>query len=117
VPRHLALTLLFLALTVSRSRAALVPSISNDLRGQAVPAFQAETLDGKPFTTESLAGRTTLVNFFASWCPACNMLVWLTATGEAMLASRRRFLFAALAILGVWILFGGTQVGGAISHH
>lgn len=73
MPRYLALTLLFLAFTVSRSRAALVPSISNDLRGQAVPAFQAETLDGKPFTTENLAGRTTLVNFFASWCPACNM--------------------------------------------
>ena len=23
----------------------------------------------------------------------------------------------ALALVGVWILFGGTQIGGAISHH
>ena len=38
-----------------------------------MPAFQAEPLDGKPFTSENLAGRATVVNFFASWCPACNM--------------------------------------------
>ena len=53
------------------SDAALLPSISNDLRGQAAQVFQTETIEGEPFTSEQLAGRQTLVNFFASWCVAC----------------------------------------------
>ncbi len=64
---------LALSLAAGPSDAALVPAISNDLRGQAVPAFKAETLEGKPFTSEALSGNRTLVSFFASWCPACNM--------------------------------------------
>jgi len=107
VPRRLVLVLVVLALSAGRSRAALLPSISNDLRGQPVPAFQAETLDGTPFTSEDLAGRSALVNFFASWCPACNMELNELQTLGPELAQRGV----------VWILFGGTQIGGAISHH
>jgi thiol-disulfide isomerase/thioredoxin/uncharacterized membrane protein len=62
-----------LALTADPSRGALLPSVSNAFHGQAVTPFQAETLDGRPFTSDQLAGRPTLVNFFASWCPVCRM--------------------------------------------
>jgi uncharacterized membrane protein len=55
------------------SGAALLPSVSNDLHGQAVQVFQTETIEGEPFNSEQLAGRQTLVNLFASWCPACGM--------------------------------------------
>jgi thiol-disulfide isomerase/thioredoxin/uncharacterized membrane protein len=64
---------LALVLSARLSGAALVPSVSSDLRGQPVAAFHAETIEGKTFTSEQLAGRLTLVNFFASWCPACGM--------------------------------------------
>lgn len=60
-------------LTARLAGAALVPSVSNDLRGRPVPAFHAETIEGKTFTSDQLAGRVTVVNFFASWCPACGM--------------------------------------------
>jgi thiol-disulfide isomerase/thioredoxin/uncharacterized membrane protein len=73
VRTRVALVLLALAVGAAQSQAALLPSTSNDLRGQAVPAFETETLDGQPFTSQDLAGRSTVVNFFASWCPACSM--------------------------------------------
>jgi uncharacterized membrane protein len=47
---------------------------------------------------------------------AFSRLAWRTAGGAAVLEGRSRLVFAALALLGVWALFGGTQIGGAISH-
>jgi cytochrome c biogenesis protein CcmG/thiol:disulfide interchange protein DsbE len=41
------------------------------LVGKRVPAFSVEGLDGKPITSESLAGKTVLVNFWNSWCIPC----------------------------------------------
>ena len=41
------------------------------LVGQAAPAFSVEGLDGRPITSESLAGKTVLVNFWNSWCIPC----------------------------------------------
>ncbi len=35
------------------------------------PAFSGVTMDGKPFSSSSLAGKAYIVNFFATWCPPC----------------------------------------------
>lgn len=35
------------------------------------PKFSARTLDGKTLSSDQLAGRPYIVNFFASWCPPC----------------------------------------------
>jgi cytochrome c biogenesis protein CcmG, thiol:disulfide interchange protein DsbE len=41
------------------------------LVGKEAPAFSVEGLDGTPITSESLAGKTVLVNFWNSWCLPC----------------------------------------------
>ena len=35
-------------------------------------ALAGETLDGGEFDLADTSGQTTVVNFFASWCPPCN---------------------------------------------
>jgi cytochrome c biogenesis protein CcmG/thiol:disulfide interchange protein DsbE len=41
------------------------------LVGKPAPEFSVEGLDGRPITSESLAGKTVLVNFWNSWCIPC----------------------------------------------
>jgi cytochrome c biogenesis protein CcmG/thiol:disulfide interchange protein DsbE len=41
------------------------------LVGQRAPTFSVEGLDGERITSESLAGKTVLVNFWNSWCIPC----------------------------------------------
>lgn len=60
-----------LAIGASPAFAAVAPSVSEELSGSPIPDIQTETIDGKPFAFSSLRGRALLVNFFASWCPAC----------------------------------------------
>jgi cytochrome c biogenesis protein CcmG, thiol:disulfide interchange protein DsbE len=49
--------------------------IPSPLIGQPIPAFTLPGLNGKPVqvTERDLAGRPLLVNFFASWCAACQI--------------------------------------------
>ncbi|MCG8342094.1 MAG: TlpA family protein disulfide reductase [Chlorobiales bacterium] len=37
----------------------------------ASPDFTGKTLDGTTFSSQDLAGKAYIVNFFASWCPPC----------------------------------------------
>ena len=40
--------------------------------GDPAPAFTLQTIDGETVSSESLAGRPYLLNFWASWCiPSC----------------------------------------------
>ena len=45
--------------------------IPSPLVGHALPPFSGETLDGAAFSSSQLAGRPTVVNVWASWCPTC----------------------------------------------
>ncbi len=59
--------LLFSATFVSNPR-----DVRSALIGRPMPVFTLTTIDGREVTSESLAGRPVLVNFWASWCiPAC----------------------------------------------
>ncbi len=47
-------------------------SVGSPLIGRPMPAFSLATLDGQTLSSQELAGRPVLVNFWASWCiPAC----------------------------------------------
>ena len=46
--------------------------VSSPLIGEPAPAWSLATLDGGTLSTDDLAGRPYVVNFWASWCiPAC----------------------------------------------
>jgi cytochrome c biogenesis protein CcmG/thiol:disulfide interchange protein DsbE len=47
-------------------------AVSSPLIGNPAPAWELTTLDGDALSSEDLAGRPYVVNFWASWCvPAC----------------------------------------------
>jgi cytochrome c biogenesis protein CcmG, thiol:disulfide interchange protein DsbE len=58
-----------LALTIDSDPQAEVKK--SRLTGKEAPAFDLVTLDGEPVSTESLAGRVVLVNFWNWWCTPC----------------------------------------------
>ncbi|MBI3557756.1 MAG: TlpA family protein disulfide reductase [Deltaproteobacteria bacterium] len=43
-------------------------------------------------------------------------LLWRTLAGDQAFQGRQKFGFAALTVLGLWVLFAAGQVGGGISH-
>ena len=47
-------------------------AVSSPLIGNPAPSWELITLDGEPLSSDDLAGRPYVVNFWASWCiPAC----------------------------------------------
>ena len=47
-------------------------AVASPLIGQPAPAWRLATLDGGTLSSDDLAGRPYLVNFWASWCiPGC----------------------------------------------
>jgi len=43
----------------------------NLARGEPAPAFSIKKPDGTTITLDSLAGKVVLIDFWATWCPAC----------------------------------------------
>src|SRR5947199_5106313 len=64
---------LAIVLTVDGANAALISSVSQELRGRPLPSFESQTPDGQPLSSRDLVGKPVIVNFFASWCPVCSM--------------------------------------------
>jgi thiol-disulfide isomerase/thioredoxin len=56
-------------LAVQHRTEASVPRLVQEHK--SVPKFSLETLDGKPVSASSLAGKTYVVNFWNSWCIPC----------------------------------------------
>jgi cytochrome c biogenesis protein CcmG, thiol:disulfide interchange protein DsbE len=52
---------------------ATATEVNSPLVGQHAPALAGTTLAGQPFALSSLSGRWVFVNFFASWCPPCQL--------------------------------------------
>lgn len=41
--------------------------------GDIVPSFKCKTIDGKTIDIGKLRGKIIMINFFATWCPPCNL--------------------------------------------
>ena len=56
---------------VECERALRLASDVESGRNEPVPDFKLKTLDGKTVSRDSLAGKVVLIDFWATWCPAC----------------------------------------------
>lgn len=41
--------------------------------GDTAPSFTCRTIDGKTIDISKLKGKIIMINFFATWCPPCNL--------------------------------------------
>ena len=69
--RLVFLPLLFLLITMETE--AQQDSTANTRVGDKAPSFSCKTLKGKEYTIDRLKGKVIMLNFFATWCPGCNL--------------------------------------------
>ncbi len=60
-----------LGLTGCAAKSPPPPSAPSPLQGKAAPTFVRDTLDGRSVDTTKLAGRVTVLKFFAEYCEPC----------------------------------------------
>jgi len=41
--------------------------------GDTAPLFTCKTIDGKMIDMSKMSGKVVMINFFATWCPGCNL--------------------------------------------
>lgn len=66
----LSLIAAFTALTVINGQADLTTLTKV---GDKAPLFACRTIDGKTIDISQLQGKIIMINFFATWCPPCNL--------------------------------------------
>jgi len=67
--------------------------------GATAPGAPVETLDGKATDLATLlAGRTTVMEFWATWCPNCKQLEPTIAAAHAKYADRVQFIAVAVSL-------------------
>jgi peroxiredoxin len=59
--------------------------------GDAAPAFEARTIDGRPISLGALRGKVVLLDFWATWCPSCRVEMPKLLESYAKLAGTGRF--------------------------
>jgi peroxiredoxin len=87
-----------LSLGVGAARAdapALVAPLTGPSVGAAAPPFSLRTLDGKTVSLASYAGKTLVINVWATWCPPCRHEM------PDLIATAPRLRAGGVAFLGV----------------
>jgi thiol-disulfide isomerase/thioredoxin len=69
--KRLALDLLVIVVIVGGVQAWRARGLLPADERSAAPAFELSDLDGRPWSTASLAGRPAVIYFFAPWCGVC----------------------------------------------
>ncbi|MDH3640435.1 MAG: TlpA family protein disulfide reductase [Gammaproteobacteria bacterium] len=65
------------------------------LKGDRVPAFSMHDLQGRPVTSDGLAGRVVVLNFWATWCAPCRREIPLLDD------INRRYTAEGVTVLGI----------------
>ena len=68
-----ALLILILGMIAFSEAASQEEATTMTKLGQEAPAFICTTLDGKTIDIKKLRGKVIMINFFATWCPGCNL--------------------------------------------
>lgn len=69
--KRLALDLLVIVVIVGGVQAWRARGLLPADEGTVAPAFELRDLEGRPWSTASLAGRAAVIYFFAPWCGVC----------------------------------------------
>jgi thiol-disulfide isomerase/thioredoxin len=68
------------------------------------PSFSVTGIDNRTITSQSLAGKAYIVNFFASWCPPCRAEI------PAMVALQKAYQSKGFTFVGLAVNESGSTI-------
>lgn len=68
------------------------------------PAWKLKDLDGKEVSSADLEGKVVLIDFWATWCPPCRMMI------PGMVELQEKYKEKGFAIVGISLDQGGAEV-------